>query len=139
MLLNISQYFQKTPVLDSIFNKVAGLQLYWKRTPAQVLYCEHWENFKNSFFSIKHFWWLPLFSLSKKFNKLRAGFPIHGNLCSDLAEWNYAVHGVTNINIMNAMEKVIFNNNTMVGSQKKITSISAITRKQGGRLKSIEQ
>ena len=40
-------------MLESVFNKVArlaGLQLYHKETPTQVLSCESCEILKNSFF-----------------------------------------------------------------------------------------
>ena len=38
----------KAPVLESVFNKVAGLE-----TPTQVLCCEYCEIFKNTFFEIQ--------------------------------------------------------------------------------------
>ena len=44
---------RQTPVLESLFNKVAGhngLQLYEKETPTQVLCCEYCEIFKNTYF-----------------------------------------------------------------------------------------
>ena len=31
---------RKTPVLESLFNKLAGLQLYQKETPTQVFSCK---------------------------------------------------------------------------------------------------
>ena len=43
---------RKTPVLESLFNKVAGLQIH-------ILSSEYCKNFKNSF-SIKHLRWLLL-------------------------------------------------------------------------------
>ena len=40
----------KTTVLESLFNKVADLQLYQKHTPTQVFSCEYREIFQNNFF-----------------------------------------------------------------------------------------
>ena len=40
-------------MLESLFNKVAGLQglqLYSKKTPTQMFSREHCENFKNTYF-----------------------------------------------------------------------------------------
>ena len=45
--------FRKTPVLESLFNKVAGLQacnVIIKETPTQVFSCEICETFKNNYF-----------------------------------------------------------------------------------------
>ena len=39
---------RKTPVLESLFNKLAGLQLYQKETPTQVFSCKYYEIFKNT-------------------------------------------------------------------------------------------
>ena len=36
-------------MLESLFNKVAGLHLYYKETPTQVFSCEYCEMFKSSF------------------------------------------------------------------------------------------
>ena len=35
--------------MKSLFNKVAGLQLYWKETPTQTFFCEYCRAFKNCF------------------------------------------------------------------------------------------
>ena len=40
----------KTPVMESLFNKFAGLQLYLKKSPAQVLSCKILQIFKNNLF-----------------------------------------------------------------------------------------
>ena len=40
-------------MLDSLFNKVAGLeglQLYYQETPTQVFSCEYYEIFNNTYF-----------------------------------------------------------------------------------------
>ena len=37
-------------MLESIFNKVTGLQLYYKEDPRWSFSCEYYENFKNSNF-----------------------------------------------------------------------------------------
>ena len=50
---------RKTPALESLFNKVAGLQLYKKATPTHLFFYGYCEIFKNSFF-IEHLWWLFL-------------------------------------------------------------------------------
>ena len=39
---------RKTPVLESLFNKLAGLQLYQKETPKQVLSCKYYKIFKHA-------------------------------------------------------------------------------------------
>ena len=54
-VLKISQYSQETPVLESLFIKVAGLglQLYQKDAQTQVLSSEYCEIFKNTHFE-KH-------------------------------------------------------------------------------------
>ena len=46
---------RKTPVLESLFNKVAGLKAcnYIKETPTQVFSCEYYKIFKNTYFE-KH-------------------------------------------------------------------------------------
>ena len=50
----------KTPVLESLFDKVAGAFRKEKKvTPAQVLFFEYCKIFKNDFF-IEHLWWLLL-------------------------------------------------------------------------------
>ena len=58
LFLKISQYPQKTLVLDFFLKKVAGrpegLQLYYKETPAQVFSCEYCKIFKTNF--QKHLW-----------------------------------------------------------------------------------
>ena len=41
----------KTPVLETLFNKVAGLKLYWKEIPAQVFSCEYCEILKSGIFT----------------------------------------------------------------------------------------
>ena len=45
MFLKTSQYSQEAVVLESLYNKVAGLQ-----TPTQVFSCEYCEIYKNSYF-----------------------------------------------------------------------------------------
>ena len=53
VFLKISQYSQKTPVFESLFNKAAGLKacnFIKKEIPSQVFSCEYWEIFKNNFF-----------------------------------------------------------------------------------------
>ena len=44
----------KTPVPDSLFNKIAGSLLYSKETPTELFPCEYYKNdqeiFKNTFF-----------------------------------------------------------------------------------------
>ena len=54
LFLKISQYPQKTLVLDFFFKKKVagrpeGLQLYYKETPAQVFSCEYCKIFKTNF------------------------------------------------------------------------------------------
>ena len=39
--------------MESLFDKVVGLQLYEKETPTQVFFCEYYEIFKNTYFE-KH-------------------------------------------------------------------------------------
>ena len=51
---------RKTPVLGSLFNKVAGLRAQ-KETPGQLFSCECCEIFKNSFF-IEHLRRPPLYN-----------------------------------------------------------------------------
>ena len=49
-ILKILQYSQETPVLESLFNKVAGIRacsLIKKETPTQVFSCEYCEILKN--------------------------------------------------------------------------------------------
>ena len=46
-------------MLESLFNEVAGLQLYQKETPTEVFSCEFCEIFKNTFFR-EHLRWLLL-------------------------------------------------------------------------------
>ena len=41
---------RETPVFDSFFNNVPGLQLYQHETPTQVFCCEYCKIFKNNFF-----------------------------------------------------------------------------------------
>ena len=41
------KFHRKTPVLESLYDKVA---LYYKKTPTQVFTCEICEIFKNTFF-----------------------------------------------------------------------------------------
>ena len=41
---------RKRPVLESLFNKVAGLQAYTLETPTQVFSCETCNYFKNTYF-----------------------------------------------------------------------------------------
>ena len=43
LFLKISQYWQESPVLESLFNKL-------KETPTQVVFCEYCEIFKNTYF-----------------------------------------------------------------------------------------
>ena len=55
--LKIFQISQENTLLESLFNKVAGLglQLYWKETPAQVFSCQIWEIFSPYAFG-GYFW-----------------------------------------------------------------------------------
>ena len=46
LFLKISQYWQESPVLESLFNKL-------KETPTQVVFCEYCEIFKNTYFEEK--------------------------------------------------------------------------------------
>ena len=68
------KFHSKTPVLDSLFNKVArlGVQLFLKETPTQVFSCKIFENFKNSFF-IKHLLWLFLNPVGIRFLNFHIG------------------------------------------------------------------
>ena len=52
LFLKISQYCQESPVLGSLFNKVAGLKAcnFIEETPTQVVFCEYCEIFKNTYF-----------------------------------------------------------------------------------------
>ena len=36
VIKNFCNIYRKTPVLESLFDKVAGLQVYWKETPTLV-------------------------------------------------------------------------------------------------------
>ena len=50
-LLKFCNSHRKTPDLGSLFNcKPDGLQLYYKKTPTQVFFCEHCEIFKSTYF-----------------------------------------------------------------------------------------
>ena len=44
---------RKTPELEFLFNKVAGLQHYQKETPAQVFSCKYCGIFINTYFETK--------------------------------------------------------------------------------------
>ena len=58
LFLKISQYSQKIPVLESLFNKVAGQEtcnFIKKETPTQVFSCKCCKTFKNTYFE-KHLW-----------------------------------------------------------------------------------
>ena len=49
----MSQYSQKAPVLESLFNKAAGIKaciFITKEIPAQVFPCEYQEIFKDTYF-----------------------------------------------------------------------------------------
>ena len=52
MFLKFHKYHKRTPVLESLFYKVAGLglQLYLKETPTWAFSCEIYEIFKNTYF-----------------------------------------------------------------------------------------
>ena len=52
LLLQISQYSQKIPVLDSVFNQVTGLQVckFIKRDSNKGVFNENCEIFKNAYF-----------------------------------------------------------------------------------------
>ena len=65
MLLKISNIHMKTPVLESLFNKVTGL-----------LSCEYCEVFTNSFFikHSEHFCWLRLY-MNKRIQTQKELFP----------------------------------------------------------------
>ena len=58
------KFHKKTPVLESLFNKVAGLKVcnFIKENPAQVFPSEISEIFKNTFFT-EHLRWLFLLKL----------------------------------------------------------------------------
>ena len=64
VLKNFSNFTgKKTPFLESLFNKVAGLKACIfnnKETPTQVFSCEYCEIFKNSFF-IEHLLFIIFF------------------------------------------------------------------------------
>ena len=53
MFLKFRRFHEKTPVLESLFNKIAVLnpQVY-QETLAQVFSCEFWEIFKKNFYRI---------------------------------------------------------------------------------------
>ena len=51
MLLKISQNSQENLCQSLLFNKVAGLQLYWKNTLAQLFSYDICEIFRNKFFT----------------------------------------------------------------------------------------
>ena len=46
---------RKTPVLESLFSKVASLEAY-KETPTQIFSCEYWELFKKILFKEQRRW-----------------------------------------------------------------------------------
>ena len=51
VLKNFVIFTEKTPVLESLFDKVAGLNASnTKRTPTQAFSCEYWEIFQRSSF-----------------------------------------------------------------------------------------
>ena len=52
MFLKISQTSQETTCVGNFYNKFAGLQpaSFFKETPTQMLSCEVWETFKNTYF-----------------------------------------------------------------------------------------
>ena len=65
LILKNSQYSQKSPVLQSLFDKVAGfedLQLYWRRSQHSC-FPVNISNFLIAFF-IEHLWWLLLINTS---------------------------------------------------------------------------
>ena len=49
---NLRNIHRKTPVLETLFNKAAGLglQFYRKEIPTQVFSCKYFEIFKNTYF-----------------------------------------------------------------------------------------
>ena len=53
LFLKFHNIYRKTPVMESLLNKVAGL--YQKQTAAMVFSCKYCEIFKNSYFE-KHLW-----------------------------------------------------------------------------------
>ena len=64
MFLNILQYSQDDPVLESLFNKECLIKVFikilLKETPTQVFSCEYC---KIVSFFIEHLWWLILYLL----------------------------------------------------------------------------
>ena len=59
VLKNFSNFIGKHLCWSLFFNKVVGLQLYFKETPTQVFYCKIYKTFKKNFF-IEHLQGLPL-------------------------------------------------------------------------------
>ena len=60
----LRNFHKKTPVLESLFNKVGGLQLYEKETPTQVFSWEYCKIFKNISFNR-----IPLVGDSDSYNQ----------------------------------------------------------------------
>ena len=54
VFLKVCKFHRKTSVLESLFNKVVGLQLYYKNAPTQVFSCEICKIFKNTYFEEHH-------------------------------------------------------------------------------------
>ena len=59
VLKNFSNFIGKHLCWSLFFNKVVGLQLYFKETPTQVFSCKIYKTFKKNFF-IEHLQGLPL-------------------------------------------------------------------------------
>ena len=59
VLKDFSNFIGKHLCWSLFFNKVVGLQLYFKETPTQVFYCKIYKTFKKNFF-IEHLQGLPL-------------------------------------------------------------------------------
>ena len=76
MFLKISQIYRKTPVLVSLFNKVAGL----KETLPRVFSCEICEIFKNTFFSRT-----PPMAASEQTQEISVG-----SLCDEGIFWSFS-------------------------------------------------
>ena len=54
-VLKVCNIHRKTPVLESLFSKVASLEVY-KETPTQIFSCEYWELFKKILFKEQRRW-----------------------------------------------------------------------------------
>ena len=70
VLKNFAKFIAKTPMLDSLFNKVSGLQAYnfIKKRPRHKCFPVIIANFLGTAFSMEHLWWL-LLSFTINFQK----------------------------------------------------------------------